>query len=137
MRNFNLYIIVLTAMFANIKYSKAQSPAIDANWSLQTSLSDEFNGTVLDSKWCAIDYWSTGTYPTDASNWGNSPCNCCTAGQDRFTHNNVTVGSGELSLKIDAPTGGPPYNFNNCCGNGAIKSMNEDYSYGYLEIYAK
>ena len=121
-------------MLIHTKHSSAQSPAYDANWVKNTTLSDEFSGTSLDaSKWCAIDLWT-----------GSPPCNCCTwGGNSRFKAANTSVGSdgsqNVLILRVDAPFAGStiPYDVTECCNTGGIQSNGESYTYGYLEMYAK
>ena len=107
----------------------AQTPANDQNWQLNTGLSDEFNGTSLDgTKWQALDC-PTGV----GANWG---------GSSAFSSQNVSVSGGILNLKCDGPASqGFCFNYplQNIVGykTAGIWSLNESYSYGYLEIYAQ
>jgi len=104
----------------------AQTPLNDKNWlPKNTSLSDEFNGTSLNTNlWQALDCPSGIGY-----NWGGSTA---------FSNQNVTVGGGVLSLI----TTGEQFCFNVPPNNigyktGGIWTINESYNYGYIEIYAQ
>ena len=120
------YFYVLIAVTLSITLEcKAQSPVSDPNWTLQSSLSDDFSGTTLDaSKWQALNCGDPGVYA-----WG---------GADGYASSSDTLYGGILHLRT--------YNtqccYPNCYKTGGIWSVSggtshEAYQYGYLEIYAQ
>ncbi|MFA5300744.1 MAG: glycoside hydrolase family 16 protein [Lutibacter sp.] len=106
----------------------AQSPSDDENWQIDMSKSDEFSGTSLDlSKWHPLNCPSNDCY-----NWG---------GSSAFSNQNVSVSGGILYLKCDGPSS-QGFCFNNPPNfvgykTAGITSINENYDYGYIEIYAR
>ncbi len=122
---FKIFVLALITFWL-IQNIGAQTPLDDKNWlPKNASLSDEFNGTSLNSNlWQALDCPSQIGY-----NWGGSTA---------FSNQNVTVSNGVLSLEVT----GDQYCFNvppDYIGykTGGIWSLYESYSYGYIEIYAK
>jgi hypothetical protein len=118
-------IIIALLMLLNIKYSKAQSPLYDLNWQKNTTYSDDFTGTSLNTTlWHALDCPSG-----DCCNWG---------GGTAFSNQNAYLSGGYLVLQVDSPAG---YCFNS--GNnvgiktGGIHSQSEFFNYGYIEINAQ
>lgn len=119
-------VIVTSSSLCLMLY--AQAPSHDANWEINLSKSDEFGGTLLNtSKWHALNCPSG-----DCCNWG---------GSSAFSNQNVSVSGGILSLKCDGPTSqGFCFNYPpNTVGykTAGITSINSNYDYGYIEIYAK
>lgn len=139
------YITSLILMLIYSIHAKAQSPQYDLNWSLQSSLSDDFDGTALNTnKWCVLN--NTGTPPCAGYNWG---------GNTNFQPDHVSLGAdgskNVLMLKVDPPTintSSPfdpiydadtiTYTFSQCCHTGGIQMVEGNtWTYGYIEISAK
>ncbi len=124
-----LKIYLLTILTSSGFYLKlnAQSPIKDNNWQLNSAMSDEFNGTSLNtSLWQALD-----CYSLIGCNWG---------GSSAFSSQNVSVSNGVLHLKCDGPsTQGYCFNYPPLTvgyKTAGIWSLNFNYYYGYIEIYA-
>jgi hypothetical protein len=139
----------LLSLFFFCQFVKAQLPGNDSAWVLQTSLSDEFNASYIDSttKW--------------VKHYGNiistNPIVSLANGAElNFSSNLIMTGN---TLKIRADTLIPNitvtdttklvYNYSEPNGDGirgpltfayqggVIMSQSTAYKYGYLEIYAK
>ncbi len=119
-----IYYLVLILLSLNSYLFAQVSPSTDLNWQLNTNLSDEFDKLDL-AKWNVIDL-----FKGHCCNWG---------GNSRFVSSNVTVAGGELLLRADAPTPNAThlYSFLDCCSTGGVNTLQENYQYGYYEIYAK
>lgn len=115
--------MLLFAIVVN-KLGYGQTPVNDANWVLDTALSDEFNGTVVDTnKWHVLDCPSG-----DCCNYGGSTA---------FEKGNAIDSGGRLCLRVDGPGGAPFPCSGGTYATGGITSKNNIYSYGYFEMYAK
>jgi beta-glucanase (GH16 family) len=125
MRKLN-YILLLIVLFVNIKNSKAQIPINDPGWNIQNSLSDEFNGSSLNtSKWNK-DWINDWDHHSLAAMYDS----------------NIVVSGGSLKLYVDTLIPGKYYP--NTLGidsfryqGASISSIVWSYKYGYFEMNAK
>ena len=103
---------------------KGQTPVNDLNWKLDTSKSDEFNSSKINtSKWHLLDCPSG-----DCCNWG---------GGTAFEKGNASDSGGMLRLRTDGPGYAPIPCNRETYATAGIASDSANYSYGYYELYAR
>ncbi len=118
------YLIITIVSIAWGMVCRAQTPANDPNWQLDTLRSDEFSGIAVNpNKWHVLDCPSG-----DCCNWG---------GGTAFEKGNSTVSGGILHLRTDGPGFAPVPCNNGTFATGGIASDSAVYSYGYYEMYAQ
>ncbi|HWY98005.1 MAG TPA: family 16 glycosylhydrolase [Bacteroidia bacterium] len=125
MNQIKLQIIIgLFFLAGSCSNIEGQAPAIDANWQLDTTKSDEFNGlSVNTTKWHVLDCPSG-----DCCNYG---------GGTAFQKGNAIDSAGKLWLRTDGPGPAPIPCSRGTYATGGITSNLPYYSYGYYEMYAK
>lgn len=103
-------------------------PSADPNYLLSTSKSDEFN-SLDPNKWLIWDLIPNND-PSIVYNLG---------GNGVADPSNVSINNGELWLELEPPAQGatPIYTYQECCGTGAVSTINREYGYGYYEVRAK
>ncbi len=112
-----LLAILTSSGFMMLVYGQIP-PNLDDNWELNTTKSDEFNSTTLNSsKQDELDPWNGVGY-----NWG---------GGQYFRPANVSVDGNNLQLKVEDISWSDKYY------SGGVQSVDHNYSYGYFEIRAK
>ena len=117
-------IIAFFIVFSLFRTAIGQTPANDANWVLDTSKSDEFNSTTINTnKWHVLDCPSG-----DCCNFG---------GGTAFERGNTIDSGGKLYIRADGPGGAPLPCSVGTFATGGITSDSFNYSYGYFEMYAK
>lgn len=144
----------LLSLFFFCQFVKAQLPGNDSAWVLQTSLSDEFNASYIDSttKWYKHygNFISTNPDITLANGAElNFSSNLIMTGNtlkiraDTLSPNITVTDTTKLvygySQLIGGPLGhhGPRHPLTFAYQGGVIMSQSTSYKYGYLEIYAK
>jgi len=108
--------LILSILYAIIGFGQI-APNKDKNWVLNTSLSDEFNGTIVDTaKWKIITGWHVGSAPYYVSN---------VAIEDETSSGGSRVNR-ILRMKAASKS-----------STGGIESKNANYLYGYYEMRAR
>src|SRR5580704_5214734 len=89
--SYTILYVILFPVFVGISiFVKAQTPANDLNWILDSIKSDEFNGAYINtSKWHVLDCPSG-----DCCNYG---------GGTAFEKGNASDSGGLLRLRVDGP----------------------------------
>lgn len=128
----NVFVIFELLIFLQI--AKGQIPSNDSAWVKQTTLSDEFNESYLDTVnlWTHANFW----WPFADVGWPGDGASL------NYTHNVIMTGT-TLKLKLD--TLSPNVLEKNYCGDSVyyayqgerIWSKTASYKYGWLEISAK
>ena len=123
------YILTALVMLMGIQHIKAQIPSNDAAWVKNTSLSINFDSTALNSHW-QMDT-STILEPNHVLD----------------TSSNISFTGTSVKIKLDTlipthiykvPNGSGGFTYDTCYFTGGlIKSNLSNYSFGYLEMYAK
>ena len=137
------YIFIALIMLTGIQKIKAQLASNDSAWVIQSSLSDDFTGSRVDStKW-----------DTAYCYYNNSTCYNVANGAEWDFGRNDSVAGGYLYIKADtlksnkvAAWGTWPYGYGYgdtlqsltyAYQGGVVHSVNPSYGHGYAEISAK
>lgn len=115
-----LLVLLLIIVIQQFTIDGQSPPIFDKNWTLNTSLSDEFNST-------SFDY----------SKWIQAYCDDGCWGEGAMHPLNIILNGSTLKLKIDSMVNPWDASKGKILWAAGIYTQNFDYTYGYLEIRAK